>query len=531
MGGSLMRTLIVTVFAAGLLLAPAEAEARQASDPGKEVYDRWCASCHGVSGDGLGPAAGMMLPRPRDFTRGLYQLRTTAGGELPTDADILQVINRGMPGTAMPGWESQLASGDREALVQYVKTFYPAFETLATPEPLTFGRAPGTNEERIAEGRDFYQQVECWQCHGNSGRGDGVSTPTLEDEWGHPIRAPDLTKNWLFNGGGSVEDIYRRLRTGLDGTPMPSFSDLLDAGFMTDEQLWNLAHYVRSLSPEEPPRVREVIRVERVDAGGVPTSLDDAQWGEVDSFYIPLVGQIIIAPRWFDPAIPDVRVQGIHDGETLALRLVWHDRSRSPDPAWSEWQARILETMEPLDGEPREPGSRPDRLTLQFPLEIPEGMDRPYFLMGDARSPVSLLQWRSDLPNAVERARARGMRDVQPLPGGEVTAEARWEEGRWELLLRRPLATADTDNDLQLREGVSIPIAFFAWDGDHGEEATRAAVGSWYFIHLERETPATVFVAPLLALLLTGGLGLLVVTRAQRRERRTGALETAPVAS
>src|SRR2546427_6984193 len=49
----------------------------------------------------------------------------------------------------------------------------------------------------------------------------------------------------------------RRLRTGLDGTPMPSFSDLIDQKFLTDEQLWRLAQYVRSLSPAETPRSEE----------------------------------------------------------------------------------------------------------------------------------------------------------------------------------------------------------------------------------------------------------------------------------
>jgi hypothetical protein len=47
-------------------------------------------------------------------------------------------------------------------------------------------------------------------------------------------------------------------------------------------------------------------------------------------------------------------------------------------------------------------------------------------------------------------------------------------------------------------------------------------VSSWYFIHLEEATPATVVVAPVLATLLTAGLGLMVVARAQRRERRAG---------
>ncbi|MEX2528740.1 MAG: c-type cytochrome [Gemmatimonadota bacterium] len=515
-----MRTsLLLCTGLALLFLAPAPANARQDVQAGQEVYDRWCSSCHGVEGDGLGPAAGYMLPRPRDFTRGIYQIRSTPGGELPTDQDLLQIIDKGMPGTAMPGWEEYLSSRDRNALVEYLKTFYPPYVTLPPPDPLAFGGGPRASEERITEGAQVYREVECWQCHGDSGRGEGTSAPTLEDDAGLPIRAPDLTKNWLFNGGGTAEDVYRRLRTGLDGTPMPSFSDLIDAEVITDDELWSLALFVRSLAPDDLPSVREVIRVARTDSGTVPTSLEDERWGDAESFYIPLVGQIIMAPRWFDPAVTSVWAQGIHDGESMALRLVWHDRSASPDPRWGEWQSRILETMEPREGDVPEAGPLPDRLAVQFPLTIPTGMDRPYFLMGDNQNPVSLLQWRSDQSGSVTRARARGMRDIQELSGGEVTAEARWAEGRWELLLRRPLVTGDPENDLQFEEGVSIPIAFFAWDGDHGEAGSRGSVSSWFFIHLEREVPPTVLVAPLFAMLITGGLGMLVVTRAQRRER------------
>jgi mono/diheme cytochrome c family protein len=510
--------LVVALVAAGTAAAPAALEA-QDTDRGRELYDRWCAACHGFEGDGQGPAAAWMLPRPRDFTRGVYQVRTTGGGELPTDADILRMIDEGMPGSSMPGWADALSRRDRDALVAYLKSFYPGFESFDHPTPLDFGRAPRASEERIAEGREFYERVECWQCHGRSGRGEGTSAPTLEDDWGYPIRAVDLTKNWRFNGGGSVEEIYRRLRTGLDGTPMPAFTDLIDAGFMTDDQLWNLAHYVRSLAPEREPRVREVIRIERTEPGELPTGLDDERWPQAEAFPVPLVAQIIVAPRWFDPAIDQVQVRGFHDGSEVVLHLTWHDRSRSPDPAWGEWQARILETMEPHDGAPQQPGPRPDRITLQFPIEIPRGMDRPFFLNGDSRAPVSLWQWTSERPDRANRARARGIREIQTVAGGDVSAEARWSEGRWELLLRRPLRTDDPDNDLQFEEGVSIPIAFQAWDGDHGEDGTRGSISSWYFVHLEPEVPPTVFVAPLVAMLLTGGLGLFVVARAQRRER------------
>ena len=87
--------------------------AQDGDDLGRVTYDRWCAGCHGVDGTGNGPGAEYMLPRPRDFTQALYQIRTTGSGELPTDDDILDIIDRGMPGTTMPGWEELLSDDER----------------------------------------------------------------------------------------------------------------------------------------------------------------------------------------------------------------------------------------------------------------------------------------------------------------------------------------------------------------------------------------------------------------------------------
>jgi hypothetical protein len=80
------------------------------------------------------------------------------------------------------------------------------------------------------------------------------------------------------------------------------------------------------------------------------------------------------------------------------------------------------------------------------------------------------------------------------------------------------LVAADTASALGFRPGVAIPIAFFAWDGSNGESGAQMAVSSWYSIYLEEPTPTTVYVSPVLAMLVTAGLGVLVVWRAQRRE-------------
>ena len=133
------RVLLSLLLAAGAG-APAAAQ-QDAHATGRAVYDRWCSGCHGAEGRGDGPAAGYMLPRPRDFTRGTYQIKSTPSGELPTDADILRIIDEGMPGTAMPGWREKLSSQQRQALVAYLKSFSPFFETEPAPTRIAPGRA------------------------------------------------------------------------------------------------------------------------------------------------------------------------------------------------------------------------------------------------------------------------------------------------------------------------------------------------------------------------------------------------------
>jgi Ethylbenzene dehydrogenase len=100
-----------------------------------------------------------------------------------------------------------------------------------------------------------------------------------------------------------------------------------------------------------------------------------------------------------------------------------------------------------------------------------------------------------------------------------LTGDATFDHGRWTLVLRRPLAATDSTNALSFRTGQPIPVAFFAWDGDNGEHDTKGALSTWYFVYLGEPTPKTLYATPILATLLTAGLGIFAVGRAQRRER------------
>src|SRR5437870_1550372 len=333
-----------------LLCAPSSLRA-QDTTAGKKVYVKWCAGCHGETGAGDGPAAAYMLPRPRNFTGAIYKIRTTASGQLPTDADMMRAIDQGLPGSAMPAWKGRLSDADRRAVLAYLKTFSSFFaDTSQHVVELKFGSAPGggSGAEALKVGRQFYDSIGCRKCHGDQGRGDGPSAPTLKDDAGFPIFAADLHQSWRFRGGATAADIYRRLRTGLDGTPMPSFSDLIDQKFLTDEQLWRLAQYVRSLSPARTPEVRDVIHAPRL-AAALPAAPGDSVWDRVDRYWLPLVGQVIRKPRWFGPAVSGVWGGGRAGARARAVR---HPPRRPGRP--DELRARgVARDVHPLPCDPR----------------------------------------------------------------------------------------------------------------------------------------------------------------------------------
>jgi DMSO reductase family type II enzyme heme b subunit len=520
-------SLVAVLTAAFLTAGVPDRLTAQDTTAGKVVYGKWCAGCHGDQGDGKGSAANYMLPRPRDFTGAIYKIRTTASGQLPTDADLMRVIDEGLPGSAMPAWKARLSESERRNVTAYLKTFSAFFkDTSQHIVPMKFSSEPSGGAQAIQIGRQFYDSIHCRKCHGDQGRGDGPSAYDLKDDPGQPIFAADLHQAWRFRGGMSTTEIYRRLQTGLDGTPMPSFADLIDKKFLTDEQLWHLAQYVRSLSPEKPPEVRDVIHARQV-AGALPQSPDDSTWNRVDSYYFPLVGQVVRKSRWFEPAVGAIWVQALHNDKAVVLRLTWDDHTQSPDSSWRKFTKRVLETMAGDDTGTVAPESWPDQVAVQFPTKVPQGTERPYFLMGSNSDPAYQWRWTSaprravtGLAHGIERFDTLSHGDAGP---GQVTAQATFDHGQWRVVLTRALATADSANELQFAISRAIPIAFFAWDGSNAERDSRMAVSTWYFLALDQPTPPGTFVSPVIAMAVTLGLGMLVVARAQRRKNGSAA--------
>ncbi len=232
------------LFMLSVLLAlplTARAQAQAPGRSGAQLYDQRCAHCHGKTGHGDGVYAPFLNPRPRDFTSGRFKFRSTDTGALPTDADISRSIAEGLHGTSMPSWTKFLSPDDVAALVAQVKSFSPRFAA-EQPQAIMTGEELPETPENAKAGFGVYEKLRCAACHGTDGRGSGAIAHAMKDDWGYPTSATMLTEPWTFRGGSSVRDIFLRFRTGMNGTPMPSFLDSA-----TEPELWQLAVYVKSL--------------------------------------------------------------------------------------------------------------------------------------------------------------------------------------------------------------------------------------------------------------------------------------------
>jgi cytochrome c oxidase cbb3-type subunit 2 len=211
---------------------------------GRALYQQRCAGCHGESGDGAGPQAARLTVRTTNFTRGVYKLRSTPTGSLPTDADLFGALTRGVHGTPMLPWTA-LSEDERWALVYQLKSFSQRFREERPARPIQVPAPPREDRQLRARGAALYARLLCVRCHGEEGAGDGAAMRAYERTFSQEVRARDLTAG-RFIRGAEMEDIYLTLRVGIEGTPMAAYDVL------RDDEIWALAAYVRALVRQRP---------------------------------------------------------------------------------------------------------------------------------------------------------------------------------------------------------------------------------------------------------------------------------------
>jgi mono/diheme cytochrome c family protein len=239
----------LALIAAGLLAAAISSAAQEShigkltghADAGKPLYFRYCWGCHGPHGDGNGENAQYLNPMPRNFVAATFKCRSTPTGTLPTDEDLYNAITRGLVESGMPPW-MELTDQQRADLVAFVKSFSPRWKSEQAGTPIQVPAETAVNLDSLKHGKELFTKLECFKCHGEQGRGDGPAAASLTDNNNQPIHPFDFESGTRFKCGTTNSDLFKIFMTGLDGTPMPSFSDVIKPA-----EAWDLVHYLRTL--------------------------------------------------------------------------------------------------------------------------------------------------------------------------------------------------------------------------------------------------------------------------------------------
>jgi mono/diheme cytochrome c family protein len=282
------------------------------------LYRQHCAHCHGISGDGYGPTAAFLNPYPRDYRKGIFKFTSTEDGAKATRADLKRTILEGIPGTAMPSFALlpddevealveyvkylSLRGETEELLFDLVvnqgqtdpltrdlvvnDTMMPAVNMWNDAEnkikhpparPENLGPIDAPTKESLELGRRLFTDAvkgQCIKCHGPTGLGDGGDL--LYDAWNEPKeqllkagREEEIAEKFslpiqqlkprnlrlgIYRGGRRPVDLYRRVFAGIKGAKMPALGATETKPGLSNEEIWAVVDYVRSLPYDETGR-------------------------------------------------------------------------------------------------------------------------------------------------------------------------------------------------------------------------------------------------------------------------------------
>lgn len=485
------------------------------TDRVERLFERQCALCHGPTGRADGFASTYLFPPARDFGRARFRLATTTNGA-PTDEDLVAVLRRGIPGSAMPsfGW---LPEEDLVGLAEHVRGLAVdgwaahlddigatesdlesrqlAEERMTPASRVALPEGFPTDAATLARGAELFS-ARCAACHGE----DGEGRPELSR------RDEDGTLNWArdFTSGilaGSIEpaSLARRIRAGMHGSAMP-------AADLEDEQVGALVAHVRTLIPagvqDHLVQERTTIVARRIEATA-PFTADDPAWQGA------LWREVALAPLWWhDDAILHAYVAALHDGEDLALAVRWLDAA--PDvpeskerPFTSPPYADAVAVQLTAEREPAffgmTPGGKQANIWHWRALEAPAGESLDLFLdlvphrFGDWLSaggrrdlPLYRRVWeRSKLEGETRGVVPAGARTLQEQVGLGAAPEAtpEWKDGAWNVIFRRPLRPAP--QEVELAPGTKLWANFAIWNGAVRDLRAQKSVTIWHALEIE----------------------------------------------
>ena len=526
---------------------PKQPAPKKAVDPllarGRALFAQQCAICHGDTGDGQGKFAYLMNPRPRDLQKGDFKLSSTEN-QIPSDEDLLRTISRGMPGSAMPPW-GHLPQSDLDALVKAVrhinvsavrkdlqqrvkagqlKQNEVAAELASRTKPskpLQIPAEPDFDNLRWFNGRRVYLQA-CAECHGKDGH--PVAEAVKFDFEGYPV-PPRSFVNGIFKGGSDGHQLYARIVKGIKGTPMPGY-----AGTYTDDEVWDLVHYIQTLAREgaqERAQLKQGTFVAARVMGKLPDGPTDKAWQRARSLYVGMT------PLWWDEnRIEGLIVRALHNEKDLAIQLSWIDPTNddravrtdefrdgvaiqfamSSNPPfymgaagkgggvniwyWKADRHKNLASGKYQDVDAAFPNravdmypeqkykTPPGKTGAPWPIQDVKKHDKKFITSWGAGNIVA----DPNLKTSVETLTARGPGTLSSRPANIqfVQGKAVYERGVWFVQIQRSMKPAEGSKDERaFKTGDYLPLSFAIWNGSAGDRDGKKNISIWQKLVIE----------------------------------------------
>jgi hypothetical protein len=218
--------------------------------------------------------------------------------------------------------------------------------------------------------------------------------------------------------------------------------------------------------------------------GDLPSAADDPGWNRIAPMTLPLSGQVITRPVWPEPTARALVVRSVHNGTDIAFLLEWQDNTKND---------RLT------------PGTFRDGVAIGLPL----GDAPAFFCMGQLDHYINIWHWKADWQSDIDRRAARqsekkegGVRTFEVIPRrvssvedligggfstlttkekqGRVQGKAQWKDGVWHVVMRRPLASEEPENEAKLIPGRVQTVSFAVWNGENKERNGQKAVAPWF---------------------------------------------------
>jgi DMSO reductase family type II enzyme heme b subunit len=251
----------------------------------------------------------------------------------------------------------------------------------------------------------------------------------------------------------------------------------------------------------------------RVGPAGPILDPDAGFWKSAKEMPVAMLPQMIAAPMHASPAVKELRVRAVHNGQWLALRVQWKDPTKNdvmlsdqfgdqvavelpielkkdapPNPMMGNKGGRvnILQWRAPFQrdvdhGEPDIRKLYPNALVDVYPDQVLRATDaRPYTGALGVDNPIS----RPRLSPVLDQM-SEGWGTMTVKPDQHADGKGVWQDGEWRVVITLPMAT-ESANSPRLAPGSSTLVAFAVWDGGNREVGGRKAWSSWVPLKLAK---------------------------------------------